>query len=126
MWGLPANQSLFLFWGKTIYFVRDVDEDDDLEQPVVIRQSQFGVWFTLDEVEEVSKYNPKQWNNYPDVTPPENVPMRVEVRSSWCGYKAQMVDGQWRDMRGDAIFDGPEGAGIEGPVVRFRPWEDEA
>lgn len=77
-------------------------------------------------IEAVPEYELSSWNRWPEVTPPQEIPMRVEVRGSRCGFKAQFIDGQWWDMRGDAIFDGPEGSGIEGPVVRYRPWEDEA
>ena len=33
-----------------------------------------------DEIEEVPEYNPNAWNDFPTVTPPENVPMRIEVK----------------------------------------------
>lgn len=34
--------------------------------------------FYLHEYEELKEYNPNDWNNFPDTTPPENIPMRVE------------------------------------------------
>ena len=86
--------------------------------------NRYSVAFELSEIEEIQEYDPNSWNRWPDVTPPPGIPMRVETSCSRCGFKAQFIDGQWWDMRGDAIFDGPEGAGIEGRIVRFRPWED--
>lgn len=88
------------------------------------KQTIFKVWISRSDIEEITGYDPHAWNEFPDVTPPQGIPMRVEVSCSRCGFKAQFIDGQWWDMRGDALFDGPEGDGIEGRVVRFRPWED--
>ena len=40
----------------------------------------FALVFEEDDVEE---YNPKGWNNYPDVTPPDGVWMRTEYDGYW-------------------------------------------
>ena len=57
------------------------------------------------------------WNVYPEVEPPENVPMRVEIYYDiycrWRGY-AVFKDGYWRmDWKLRC-----------GEVLRYRPWKD--
>lgn len=61
-------------------------------------------------------YNPDDWNNYPEVTPPDGVLMRVETEDDVkvCGY-FDYLDGCWHYSDGTP-FD------IEN-VKRFRPWE---
>lgn len=34
--------------------------------------------FWLDELEEIPEYNPKDWNDFPKITPPHNVTMQIE------------------------------------------------
>lgn len=71
---------------------------------------------TAIEFEEV--YDPHAWNNFPDVSPPEDVPMRVETLNNkrFCGiYLKYKDDYFW--------FDKNLKNNIE-DVVRFRPWED--
>lgn len=63
------------------------------------------------EVEDVSEYDPKRWNLFPDVTPPVGVLMRIEEDDDThcCGC----FDGErWR-------IDGRDELGC---VRRFRPW----
>lgn len=80
--------------------------------------SQFSVLILKDEFEALPEYNPNDWNNYPDVTPPENIPMRVEfiwndgARGKCCGVyrKGVWSNSEDRDCE------------IEN-VKRFRPWE---
>ena len=72
------------------------------------------VSFWDDELEEVPEYNPKAWNNYPTVTPPEGIWMRFETKVGE-GFMAVFEDGDWFDCNGQEI-DKSEG--------RFRPWED--
>lgn len=90
----------------------------------ICEYKKFSAIFKKDELEEIPEYNPDDWNKFPEVFPPESVAMRVDTIRDGCGFKAQFIDGQWFDMRGDALFDGPYGDGIEGSVIRFRPWED--
>ena len=72
-------------------------------------------------IEEVVAYNPKGWNNYPEVTPPEGVWMRVETWSA-CGAVIRGVfmyaNGAWR--RG--AYADPQN---EIKAARFRPWDEE-
>lgn len=74
--------------------------------------------FRTDEVEDVPEYNPKAWNEYPKITPPEGVPMRVETNMGF-GFKARFEHGDWLDNRNDVVgFD-------DGNVIRFRPWSED-
>ena len=81
----------------------------------------FALVFEEGDIEDAPEYNPKEWNNYPDVTPPEGVWMRCEMESVEAGiirFGAVFRDcaddfGEWLD---------PEGARVH--VDRFRPWED--
>lgn len=72
------------------------------------------------EIEEFEEYDPDDWNNFPAVTPPDHVLMRVECEQDgeilygvlwwsgrlWC-YPPNTATG-WLE---------------EGEVKRFRPWE---
>ena len=76
-----------------------------------------------EDVEKIPEYNPYAWNKYPDVTPPEDVPMRCEIdrkdgrKGLVVAYFKEMDDGggAWLayDMSGYALG-----------VCRFRPWDD--
>ena len=80
-------------------------------------------WFTAtfrsEEIEEIPEYNPRAWNDYPKVTPPEGVPMRVEYRrpdgTIWrcCSF---FREGVWEDSEDQDL----EIINVQ----RFRPWED--
>lgn len=81
--------------------------------------------FSSREIEEVPDYNPHAWNEYPKVTPPEGVLMRVEARTlDDYGerlivkfYGATYVDGAWRSS---VEIKYPETL----QIFRFRPWEE--
>ena len=90
---------------RTIYF--DLNHDT----PVML-----SVELTPDMVEKVEEYNPKAWNNFPEVTPPRNVLMRCEWEdfSGNILHYAARFDGAWRDDEGRIVA-----------ADRFRPWEDE-
>lgn len=114
------------YFGKTIriknYSYCTEGGDDE---PIIERIPKFGFYFTKDELEEVSEYNSKAWNKYPDVIPPEGVRMRVEARTlDDYGerfivkfYEATYVDGAWRSS---VEIKYPETL----EIFRFRPWED--
>lgn len=76
---------------------------------------------TAIRMEEV--YDPKSWNKYPEVTPPEKVWMRVEMLSQDGGIKTRDVafykEGRW------CKFPLDNGEVILGRL-RFRPWDEEA
>lgn len=75
------------------------------------------------EIEEAAEYNPNGWNNYPEVTPPTGVLMRVETKgggrfcamyrnfgddgAGWCYAGVNSMPDTWSHT-----------------VIRFRPWED--
>lgn len=64
-------------------------------------------------------YDPHQWNSYPEVTPPENVLMRVECDGNM--HTALIYKGnRWQFESGEDFH------GFERiyKVKRFRPWED--
>lgn len=73
------------------------------------------------DIEDIQDYNPNDWNEYPKVTPPENILMRVEAvgRSGVFRDCAIFKDGVWQsDMDGEACGE------YYAKVKRFRPWED--
>ena len=74
-------------------------------------------------LEERFDYDPRSWNPFPEVTPPEGVLMRVETTtgSKFCGYYHTFAEGGcWCYEDGTVC---PEA--ISKSVKRFRPWEDE-
>ena len=77
---------------------------------------------TAIEFEEV--YDPNAWNDYPAITPPEYVLMRVE--REWCRTCAIFEQGKWRsEENGKAAIDSNgyyDNTFYD--VKRFRPWED--
>lgn len=80
--------------------------------------------FRTDELEEVPEYNKHAWNNYPEVTPPEGVLMRVEIDSNGILLRncAIFSGADWRiTSDGSAVY--ADGYTLDN-VKRFRPWED--
>jgi hypothetical protein len=81
----------------------------------------FSVILDKNETYELAKYNPNNWNNYPDVTPPEGVLMRIETKGGrkFCGYYHTFAEGGcWCYQDGTVC---PEATSKS--VKRFRPWE---
>ena len=75
-------------------------EEGDLITLMFCRDHQIELgelYFLFHELEEVAEYNPHAWNEYPKVTPPEGVPMRVETNMGF-GFKARFEHGDWLDM----------------------------
>ena len=73
------------------------------------------------EIEVFEEYDPNDWNNYPDVTPPEGVLMRVEFvyDGRFCRNCAIFENGAWRlTIDGEASYD----ITLDN-VERYRPWE---
>lgn len=74
--------------------------------------------FYLHEYEELKEYNPNDWNNFPDTTPPENIPMRVEF--IWNDGALGKCCGVYRN----GVWSNSEDRDCEiENVKRFRPWE---
>ena len=65
-------------------------------------------------LEERFDYDPRSWNPFPEVTPPEGVLMRIEELDGTCCAGAY-IDGGWH-------IDGRDDLGC---VKRFRPWDEE-
>lgn len=91
----------------------DDDEDVFVEHQVKIRKS---------AIHAKAMYNPYEWNEYPNVTPPEGVWMRVEF---WTAFGATVHgvfmyrDGAWQGSactKPDVVV----------KAARFRPWDEEA
>lgn len=91
---------------------------------------EFTVRLSPEEIEEVnessSEYNPLDWNNYPEVTPPEGVLMRVEECHAgvWNYRGAVYWKGGWRceHSLGREYNEGYTGEPFGRDVKRFRPW----
>ena len=72
-------------------------------------------------IEEVVAYDPKGWNDYPEVTPPERVLMQIEGHDDdgddfhFSGYFKNKL---WADEYSFAL---PKIYTVE----RFRPWDEE-
>lgn len=76
-----------------------------------------------DDIEVIKEYDPNKWNNYPEVTPPEGVLMRIEgqyaKRPELEYYGALMyLEGAWHFADTVEIADNVI-------VERFRPWDEE-
>lgn len=77
-----------------------------------------------DELEEVPEYNPKTWNSYPEVIPPQGAMMRIKYHD--VTSKDRKVE------RGFALFDCGQWVSDSGYpkfpnspqnyVIWFRPW----
>lgn len=82
----------------------------------------FSIYLLKDDLKIVKEYNPNDWNNYPDVTPPEGVWMRTEHRDETDPpgilrkVGAVFQNGAWRNSTGEAY---PSYISVK----RFRPWE---
>lgn len=78
-------------------------------------------------VEEHREYNPKSWNDFPAVTPPEGVLMATEFYWSQKDFEEEcpcrscwmFKNGKWHWMDGrDCLVD------YGWKNIRFRPWEE--
>lgn len=82
------------------------------------------------DIEEVPDYDPSRWNEWPNVQPPANVLMRVEILTQRYDQDGPEPRGGRPRFRGCAKFDGQywdfkDMAHLSaGETVRFRPWED--
>lgn len=81
-----------------------------------------------EKLEEVREYDPRAWNDYSKVNPPEGVLMRVECHdgSKTCAQLRFFEregfcrpEGLWCDIDGT-----PWPIADSDAVVRFRPWDD--
>ena len=91
-------------------------------------QPQLSLEIASDMLEEVREYDPRAWNDYSKVNPPEGVLMRVECQdgSKACAQLRFFEregfcrpEGLWCDIDGT-----PWPIADSDAVVRFRPWDD--
>lgn len=76
------------------------------------------VFLNIDDVELVKEYDPHAWNEYPEVTPPEGVLMRLEFDDRFfTAGRYHAARKEWRDSNWKAFP-------VTANVKRFRPWED--
>lgn len=87
------------------------------------------LWFYKWEIVEIKSYDPYDWNEYPEITPPENTIFRVEIETertitrclgrtesgSSILYMYEEYNG-WINV--DSFKENDE------KIIRFRPWED--
>ena len=74
------------------------------------------------DVEFVHEYDPNDWNEYPNVKPPYDVMMRIEmyIGLGFAGFFKHFVEGdQWCYANGS-----PMPKEYSNNVKRYRPWED--
>lgn len=92
-------------------------------------QPQLSLKITSDMLEEVREYDPRAWNDYSKVNPPEGVLMRVECHdgSKACAQLRFFEregfcrpEGLWCDIDGT-----PWPIADSDAVVRFRPWDED-
>ena len=76
---------------------------------------------TPDMVEKVREYDPHNWNEYPEVTPPEGVWMRVEWRD---GVVKRLAVARYEAWGGGKQFVWVSDKRIIREVDRFRPLDD--
>lgn len=107
-------------------------------------RSRLIIEFRWGELEEIPKYDPSDWNEYPKVMPPKGVPMRIEYKNREgnivreCAFfidvKGAPLPAYWFSAKslgimGEAVDDAysidDNNYLIEdGMKLRFRPWED--
>ena len=78
--------------------------------------------FMREDIERFVEYNPNGWNNFPEVEPPEDVLMRVELNDGGrkCALFHHFSDGDsWCHPDGSCL---PKF--YSDCVTRFRPWDD--
>lgn len=98
-----------------------VDFGNDVK--VCTQQKQFRACFEPGTIEERKEYNPKAWNKFPDVEPPEDILMRVERSDGYktCAYFKHFEDGSnWMQTNNLCM---PKNR--SDLIDRFRPWDDE-
>ena len=87
--------------------------------------------FSIEEIENVPDYNPKDWNDYPKVIPPQNVVMRCEIYTERYdtytpepkgGELVDRTSGVWNGHGWD--FNSLNHLVPDNWTIRYRPWED--
>ena len=79
-------------------------------------------YFVRSDIEAYEEYNPKAWNKFPEVEPPEDVLMRIEGNDGgrMCALFHHFSNGDsWCHPDGSCL---PKF--YSDCVTRFRPWDD--
>ena len=107
----------------------DTNKDGDFYkyQTCFVKLNHFGkiigeLFLTRDDIEYKTTYTPHAWNEYPNVRPPFDKDMRVELDDGlrYCARYNKFSDGCfWVGTNGTCF---PKY--LNDKVVRFRPWED--
>lgn len=89
--------------------------------------TRFSILLQPSEISEM-KYDPKRWNCFPEVTPPQNVLMRIEILS-YFGNKVKVQRCSGRFIGNEWFFDSmvsyqSNWVDASRERIRFRPWED--
>ena len=105
----PDDESITVLFDKRVN--RKINE-------TYFESRQYSAQFLVSEIEEVKEYDPKEWNRFPEIIPPSEVDMRVELEDGR-GFQAWWDGENWRTGYHHYSLD---------PVIervkRFRPWED--
>lgn len=119
------QQRLEAFLGKE--FVEEALIKGDVDNYILTIYADLGdgayvdVGIHIDDLEEIEEYDPDEWNNFPAVTPPENVWMRCECYGDEKTYRCvakyaffgDSNDFHWFDSNNEIV-----------DVDRFRPWDE--
>ena len=106
----------------------DTNKDGDFYkyQTCFVKLNYFGkiigeLFLTRDDIEYKTTYNPHAWNDYPKVTPPEGVLMRVVIVK---GENLKVIARQCAIFKEDEWIHPEAGYPLTIKSCRFRPWED--
>lgn len=122
-----ALEKAFPEFGKNLQTACDAEFDDEFDyvrvrlsaSESIIRANRMNILKTA--IRTKKEYDPRGWNKYPEVTPPEKVWMRVETWNA-CGAVVRgvfmYVNGTWRRSK----YTDPQN---EIKAARFRPWDEE-
>lgn len=111
-----SNGGLSRMLGRLPYYTTQSSEPDFLH---FSKNPHLMLEVTSDMLESLREYNPRGWNSFPEVEPPEGVLMRVECNQ----MKTCLVfeNGKWRYPSGESF----ENYEFAFPVKRFRPWDED-
>ena len=92
-------------------------------------RNEWSLLIPANNLEVIEEYDPKGWNRFPEVTPPEGVWMRVEgnrAKVFHVKHGAIFLRGEWYWRIPRPSDPSPACAQIDRrEVERFRPWDEE-
>ena len=89
------------------------------ESPYPESKHRYMVSFRHDEIEEFPEYDPRRWNEWPEVEPPEDTLLRIEVITKRIDWDTPEPRGGKVRCRGCATYRG--GFWMLGEKIRSRP-----